>query len=291
MPEFVRSKIGQLSDFVRDNLKIKISGWLELYFDQSADLTPLMEKTFSTIESLETKLLIMLDEIAGLIRLRGAGPEQKDMDFMWALGQYIPESKYSRYLISGSQPGLMDLLLSRETAPLLGRFIRVEVWGLEEKGSEDLIRDKIKRRISKELVEELKNRTRLWPLYLQAYCLAANNYSGEIKSVEDLDGGAFGALFNHFLYLESLLTDDELKALLGISKFGSGSVGELYPKLEISYGSLQTAFRRLELKGFAKKVAEGTYEPLDPLFQEWLAQTYKISPLNRTSAKKESGEP
>lgn len=273
MPEFVKAKLGQLSDFIRDNFRIKVSDWLTLYFDEGADLTPLIGQTFSTIEAFGTKLLIMLDEITGLIHLRGAAPNPKDMQFMWALGQYIPEAKNARYLISGSQPGLMDWLLSRETAPFLGRFVRVEIGGLEEEGADELIHDKIKRKIPKSVAEELKHRTRLWPLYLQAYCFAAESYPTGIRGIEVLDEGAFRALHGHFLYLESLLTDDELRALLGISKFSAGSVEELYPQVGMRYGSLETAFRRLELKGFVKKIAPATYEPLDLMFQEWLAKT------------------
>ena len=279
MPEFVKGKIGQLSDFVHDNLKVKISDWLTLYFDERANLTPLLKTTFSTIESYERKLVIMLDEITSIIHLRGAAPEKNGMEFMWAVGQYIPEAKNARYIISGSQPGMMELLLSRETGPFLGRFVKVEIAGLEERGAEKLIHDKVGHRISNELVAELKRWTRCWPLYLQAYCFAAAGQRGRIENIRNLDEDVLRVLDGHFLYFESLLTDDELRALLSMSKFGMGAVRKLYPKLGMSYGSLQTAFRRLELKGFVNKVEEGIYEPVDLMFQEWLTKTYGVSPF------------
>ena len=274
MPEFISAKVAQVSDFVRDNLKIKISGWLTIYFDESADLTELVRQTFNTIEAFDRRLVIMLDEITSLVRLRGAAPNPRDMEFMWALGQYIPEAKNARYIISGSQPGLMELLISRETGPFLGRFTLAEVGGLEAAGADKLIRDKITHKIPESYVAGLKMWTRLWPLYVQACCLATNNHPGGVKSVEDVKEDVLRILHGHFLYLESLLATDELRALLGISKYGTGSVEELYPQIGMKYDSLETAFRRLELKGFVKKVGPATYEPLDFIFQEWLAKTY-----------------
>lgn len=291
MPEFISTKVGQISDFIRDHLKIKISGWLTVYFDESADLTELIRQTFNTIEELDRKLVIMLDEVTSLIRLKGAAPNPRDMEFMWALGQYIPEAKNARYIISGSQPGLMELLLSRETGPFLGRFTLAEIGGLEEKGADELIRDKITRKIPENYAAELKMWTRLWPLYIQACCFATNNYPSEVKSIKNVEKDVFRILHGHFLYFESLLATDELRALLGISMYGTGSVEELYPKIGIKYDSLETAFRRLELKGFVKKVGAATYEPLDFMFREWLVQTREVvSPLNRTSAKNVGGE-
>lgn len=278
MPELISAKVGQISDFIRDNFRIKISGWLTVYFDESADLTEFIRQTFKTIEAFDRKLVIMLDEVTSLIRLRGAAPNPRDMEFMWALGQYIPEAKNARYVISGSQPGLMELLVSRETGPFLGRFTLAEVGGLEEKGADKLIRDKITRKIPESYIVELKTWTRLWPLYVQACCFATNNHPGEVKSVKDVKEDVFRILHGHFLYFESLLTADELRALLGISRYATGSVEELYPEIGIKYDSLETAFRRLELKGFVKKVGPATYEPLDFMFQEWLAKTYEIEP-------------
>jgi AAA+ ATPase superfamily predicted ATPase len=273
MPEFVKAKISQISDFVRDNLRVKISDWLTLYFDEGADLTPLIEETFSTIEAFGRKLLIMMDEITSVIRLRGAAPGPRSMELMWAFGNYISEARNTRYIISGSQPGLMELLLTKETAPFLGRFVMIEIGGLEEEGAEEMIRDKIKRKIPENYIAQLKQRTRLWPLYLQAYCLATEHHSGKVRSLRDVDEDVFGALHGHFLYLEGLLTDDELRALLGMAKWRTGSVKELSPKIGIKYGSLETALRRLELKGFVRKIAPAIYEPLDPIFQEWLMRT------------------
>lgn len=278
MPEFISAKVGQISDFIRDNFRVKISDWLTVYFDESADLTEFIRRTFDTIEAFGRKLVIMLDEVTSLVRLRGAAPNPRDMEFMWALGQYAPEAKNARYVISGSQPGLMELLVSRETGPFLGRFTLAKIGGLEEEGADKLIRDKIKRKVPESYVVELKTWTRLWPLYIQACCFATNNRSGLVKSVGDVKEDVFRILDGHFLYFESLLTADELRALFEISRYGTGSVEELYPKMETKYGSLETAFRRLELKGFVKKIGPATYEPLDFVFQEWLAKTYEITP-------------
>jgi hypothetical protein len=281
MPEFISAKAGQISDFIRDNLRVKISGWLAVYFDESADLTEFIRQTFNTIEAFDRKLAITLDEITSLIRLRGAAPNPRDMEFMWALGQYIPEAKNARYIISGSQPGLVELLASRETGPFLGRFTLAEIGGLEEDGADELIRDKIKREIPEGYTTELKAWTGLWPIYLQAGCLITTNHPGAIKGVKDVKKDMFRILYGHFLYLESLLATDELRAMLGVSKYGTGSVEELYPRIGLRYDSLETAFRRLELKGFVKKVGPGTYQPIDFMFQEWLAQTREVvSPLS-----------
>lgn len=272
MPEFIGAKLAQLSDFIHENLRIKVSDWLTLYFEESADLTPLLEKTFSTIEALDERPLIMLDEITSLIRLKGAAPNPRDMQFMWALGNYIPEAKNARYVVSGSQTGLMEMLLTKETAPFLGRFVMMDIHGLEDSGAEKLIREKIGKGVSSAFIAELKKRTKFWPLYLQAYCFAVR--CTRAKKVDELDEDVFRILYGHFLYLDGLLTDDERRALLGIAQFNTCSTRELSKKIGIRYDSIETAFRRLKLKGFVKKIGPATYEPLDHMFKEWLKREY-----------------
>ena len=96
---------------------------------------------------------------------------------------------------------------------------------------------------------------------------------GARTEIRKLDQEVLRILESHFLYLENLLTDDELRVLIGASEKGTWKVANLYRQLGMTYGATQTAFRRLDLKGFARKIAKGTYEPLDPLFQNWLLST------------------
>lgn len=264
--------MASLADFVRDNLKVKISDWLTIYFEPSADLTELIKRTFDTIESYGTKLLVMFDEITSLIRLSGVELNKEDLDFMWALREYFSDAKNARYVISGSQTGIMEILLAKEIGPFVGSLVMKRVGPLEEKGADDLITSKIGRKVSPEYIEELKERTRLWPLYLQAYCLATNNHKGRLKSVSDIEDEVFGLLNGHFLYLEGQLSENELQVLI---KMGGGAkTNDLANALGLPYYTTQTTLRRLELKGFAKKIAAGTYEPLDHMFTEWLKREY-----------------
>lgn len=282
MPALIASKVAKVVEFVQENLRIKIGDWLTLYFDASSDITELIENTFTAIESYDAKLLVMIDEITGLVKLSGAEPKDEDMDLMWALGEHTSTAKNARYIVSGSQTGIMKLLMKKETGPFVRRFTPKEMGGLEESGAERLIADKIKRRVSENYIDELKERTRLLPLYLQAYCLATNAHKGKLEKLDDAEEEAFGFLYGHFLYLESLLSESELLTLLALNT--GGRVSDISTKTGTPYNTLQATLRRLELKGFVRAKGPGSFEALDPIFQKWLAKTYEIGP-----AKIESG--
>jgi len=274
MPALVSSKVANVIEFIRDNMRIKIGDWLTLYFDESSDITELIENTFRAIESYDVKPLVMIDEITGLVRLSGAKPNDRDIDFMWALGEHTSTAKNARYIISGSQTGVMDFLTKKETGPFVRRFAPKEIGGLEESGANRLIADKIKRRVNENYVNELKKRTRLLPLYLQAYCLATNAHMGKLEGPNDVEEKVFGLLHGHFLYLESLLSESELLALLALDT--SSRVSDLSDKISIPYNTLQATLRRLELKGFVKAKEPGVFETLDPIFQMWLVKTHEL---------------
>lgn len=272
MPALAKDKMGKMVDFVRDNLRVKIGDWITLYFNSDADLTEFMEQTFLTIESYGVEMLIMLDEITGLMRLSGPQPRSEDMDFLEALRGYISEAKNAHYILSGSQIGLMNLVVKMKFGRLL---VPKDVVGLEEDGAEELVRAKIGREVSKEFIEGVKMRTHLWPLYLQAYCLVARIHGKKLIHLDDIEENVFDLLRMHFLYLESQLGDLELMILLQLD---GGKVSDLASKLEVPYDTVLTALRSLELKGFVKKLSPGSYGSVDPMFSSWLKSGYEIQP-------------
>ena len=268
MPELIADRASRLADFVRDHLRVKIGEWVTLYFDPDSDLTDLMRETFNTIESCGTKLLIMLDEISSLVRLSGPQPKKEDMDFMEAMREYISKARSARYILSGSQLGIMRLIVTVK----FGRHLTpVNVEGLEEDGADELIRAKMKRKIPSALVEEIKKRTQLWPLYLRAYCHAVNSFPGKPRHLEDVEDVAFRILHGHLSYLEGQLGEREIMILCTLD---GGKVSEVASRLKTSYDSTLSIFRTLELKGFVKKVSPGTYGATDPVFLAWLRKEY-----------------
>ncbi|MEW6222422.1 MAG: hypothetical protein AB1476_03775 [Candidatus Hadarchaeota archaeon] len=269
MPTLAKDKMAKMTDFVRDNLRVKISDWVTLYFDPDADLTEFIENTFSTIESYGIGLLVMLDEVTSIIRISGSKPKDEDMDFFDALRSHISKAKNANYIFCGSQVGLMELLIKAKFGRML---VPKEVGGLEEDGARELVFSKIKQRVPTEFMAELKERTHLWPLYLQAYCLAANVRGGKLDTPADLEADAFGFLRGHFLYLESMVSELELMVLLTL---GDGRVSGIASRLGTSYYAVQSALKTLDLKGFVKKLSPGTYAPLDPMFSAWLKREYE----------------
>lgn len=268
LPALARTEMAKVTEFVRENLRVRIGDWITLYFEPAPNLTELMEETFSTIESYGVELLVMLDEFTSLVRLSGPQPKKEDMDFVEALRGHISEARKAHYILSGSHVGLMNLVVKAKFGRML---ILKEVGGLEESGADDLIRSKVGK-ISDEFATEIKSRTRLWPLYLQAFCLAIN-LRGKSADVNEVERTAFDLLAGHFLYLENQLGEMELMALLVLD---SGKVSEVTSKLGVGYPTLNSIFRTLELKGFVKKVSPGVYESIDPMLSKWLKQRYEI---------------
>lgn len=269
LPVLAKDKMAKVSDFVRDNLRVKISDWVTLYFDPDADLTEFMEATFSTIESYGVELLVMLDEITSLVRLSGPQPREDDMDFMEALRGHISDAKHTHYILSGSQVGLMNLIVKLKFGRML---VPKKVEELDEAGADELIRAKLGCQVSSEFVAEIKRRTLMWPLYIQAFCLATNLNGKKPDSPDDTEKTAFDLLSGHFLYLESQLSEHELMTLLVLN---GEKVSDVAARLEIPYNTLQSVMRTLELKGFVKKTSPGTYESIDPMLSKWLRQRYE----------------
>lgn len=266
MPDLVRKQAAKVADFVRENLRVSIGDWITMYFDSNVDLTEFMEETFSTIEGYGMRLLVMLDEVTSTVRLSGTKPKDEDMDFMEALRSHISRAKSAHYVLAGSQTGLMELITQAKFGRLL---VSIRVAGLEEKGARELVHTKLGSEVEEKFIQELFERTRLWPLYLQAYCLAAH-LSGE-KGVRKLDKTVFELLYGHFSYLEKQLSELELMIML---KLGDGRVSEIAKRVGSSYYNVLSAIRTLSLKGFLEKRAPGTYGPVDPLFPIWLRNQY-----------------
>ncbi len=269
MPTLVRDKAGKVADFVRDNLRVKIGDWITLYFDQDAELTELIEQTFSSIESYGTELLIMLDEITSIIRMTGTQPNEEDMNFMEALRGHLSEAKHAHYIFCGSQLGLMNLIIKMKFGRML---VSKEVGGLDDDGATELLRKKIKRAVPAGYFDEVKRKTRCWPLYLQAYCLATEMHVGALKTPNDVTDEVFDLLSGHFRYLESQLGETETMVMLLLD---GGKVSDLASKLNTKYATILTALRYLELKGFVERTSPGTYAALDPMFSEWLKREYE----------------
>lgn len=266
-------------------LKVDIKNWIELSLAPSLDLTGFLKETFKMGEELGEKarmdFVLMIDELPALVRLTKGRPNPLDLDFLWALRGYMNEAKRVHYMISGSAVGMMERLCGSKESPFYGSLVPIELRGLDRESSLSFLG----KFMSKELANQVADETRCFPLYLQAYASAARL---DGKSLEELRGGAFGLLYLHFVDLENHLSPQQRLILKTMATGKSCKESETAKALGLPQTTVHANVERMVLNGFLRKVAEGGYEFIDPLFEKWLAES-PVSPLNKTSAEKESG--
>jgi hypothetical protein len=189
--ERVKRELPELLGRVRVNIK----DWVELSIAPGPDLTGFLGRTFEMGEQLSSKagkdFILMIDELPGLVRLTRGRPDQKDLDFLWALRGYVNEAKHVHYIVSGSEVGMMERLCGSREAPLYGSFVPIKLSGLDRKSSLKFLEEFIPSEFANAIVEE----TSCFPLYLQAYVTAAR-LNG--KTLEDLRTSVFELLHLHF---------------------------------------------------------------------------------------------
>lgn len=262
--ERVKRQLPELLGRVRVNIK----DWVELSIAPSPDLTGFLKRTFEMCEQLSGKaekdFLLMIDELPGLVRLTRGRPDQRDLDFLWALRGHMNEAKRVHYLVSGSEVGMMERLCGSREAPFYGSLVPIKLGGLDRKSSLKFLEEFIADKFASTIVEE----TSCFPLYLQAYATAARLDS---KTLEELHTSVFELLHLHFRDLENHLSPQQRLILRTMAFKNIRTTREASKALEMPYTTTHSNLERAVLTGFLQKVGEGRYEFTDPLFPRWLA--------------------
>lgn len=256
-------------------LRAGVKDWIELSVAPGLDLTGFLKGTFKMGEELSERagvdFVLMIDELPALVRLTKGRPNPSDLDFLWALRGYMNEARRVHYMISGSAVGMMERLCGSKEAPFYGSLVPLELRGLDRKSSLSFLDKFMPHKVANRVADE----TKCFPLYLQAYALASK-LGG--KSLEELRRGAFELLYLHFVDLENHLSPQQRLILKTMVANNTHRESEVAKALDLPQTTVHANMERMVMNGFTRKVAEGKYEFVDPLFERWLAES-PVSPL------------
>ena len=248
-------------------LQINIKDWVELEASPSTDISPFLKKTFQMGESLAERakkdFLVLIDEIPGIVRMTKGRPNPQDIDFLWALRGYFNEAKHIHYILSGSEVGMMEHLCGSKEAPFYGSFIPIKLEGLERKTSLKFL----EKFVSKKYVNIIAEETMCFPLYLQAYAMAARLGAETLNTIRC---SAFDLLHLHFRDLQKHLSPQQQIILKTMASKNIPTTRNIAKENNLPYTTVHSNITRMITTGFLKKIKEGEYEFIDPVFKKWL---------------------
>jgi AAA+ ATPase superfamily predicted ATPase len=253
---------------ILSRLQVGITDWLELSVAPTTDISGFIKKTFvmgeTMAERADKNFLVLIDEIPALVRMTGGRANPQDVDFLWALRGYFNEARRVHYIVSGSEVGMMEFLSGSKESPLYGSFVPVKLAGLESIAATKFVGKFVQKRFICSIIED----TACFPMYLQAYSLAARLGA---KTIDDIRTSAFDLLHLHFKDLQNHLSPQQQLILKIMAEENIATVGTVKSKTNLPYATVYANLKRMETTGFLRKKKESEYEFIDPLFQKWLA--------------------
>lgn len=274
---FLEGKKEGFISFLKDtkfsiSLQEIITLWFEYSEKKPKDYTEAIEKTILYPEKLakETKknFVIFLDEFQ----------EIQQLNILNALRDNMQKTKHVSYVISGSAVGLMAQILGSRKSPFYGFFIQKQIKGLDRNSAEKLLARAKKKNIliEPQVIKEVIERTKAYPLYLQAFghaCLDIALFR-RLKKIgkptfEECWQKMFEDIYFHFEYLQSELKGKKKSIAEAIAIQQAKSVSALARATSIPINVLGTYLNRLVKEGILEKT-NSTYALADPVLEEWL---------------------
>ncbi len=257
------------------SLQENVELWFEYGENKPKDYTQAIEKTILYPEKLakesNKKIVVFLDEFQ----------EIKNLGILNALRENMQKTTRVNYVISGSAVGLLAQIVGSRKSPFYGFFLQKQIRGLSEESAEKLLSRTKKKRITIEpsVVQKVVQKTRGYPLYLQAFGNAALDLAFLKKTrkigdelFDECWQRMFEDIYFHFQYLEGELKGKKRAIAEAIALDAPLSVSAISRSTGIPINELGTYTNRLVREGILEK-NNSAYSFTDPVFEEWLKKS------------------
>lgn len=269
------------------NLRIEFEKMAEREKPSAEELMKLFEDTMNLTESIgsekEVYFILMLDEF------QEAGNFKRPFDFLSAFRRHLQKQKRAAYIFTGSNVGMMENILMRKP---FGGHIPIEwVGSFDSKSARNFLKERfvyLKRAASNDVIDGIVNFTNGHPAYLNWF---GENCCREVESGDEITMDIIKKLEEKVFEREGLMHvfEEDLNKISPkkgkiLQTFVEMAGHELESPSEISKNVLRstpteviTYLKRLEQRGFVRKVKEGRYRIVDDMLKNYVKKKIHVT--------------
>jgi len=248
---------------------------------EESDISKATSNIFNLIDRLaektKTKCVLIIDEFPSLIELK-IGKKMIGSSIIKTIRTINEDYKKTALVISGSFMHTMQEVALLSSAPFYKQLVNLEIDSLEEKAIQDFVKKYLKKKISKNGLDALIEKSSGIPYNLQMLGRELNKLKEDIIDTSSVSKAIDEILQRegdiHFKDYLNMMQSTEIKVVKTMAVSDVIGPKEIADAGNMKLNEITALLQTLLDKGIVSKKERGQYQFTDNMFKTWLNRAY-----------------
>lgn len=248
---------------------------------EESDISKATSNIFNLIDRLaektKTKCVLIIDEFPSLIELK-IGKKMIGSSIIKTIRTINEDYKKTALVISGSFMHTMQEVALLSSAPFYKQLVNLEIDSLEEKAIQDFVKKYLKKKISKNGLDALIEKSSGIPYNLQMLGRELNKLKEDIIDTSSVSKAIDEILQRegdiHFKDYLNMMQSTEIKVVKTMAVSDVIGPKEIADAGNMKLNEVTALLQTLLDKGIVRKKERGQYQFTDNMFKIWLNRAY-----------------
>ena len=248
---------------------------------EESDISKATSNIFNLIDRLaektKTKCVLIIDEFPSLIELK-IGKKMIGSSIIKTIRTINEDYKKTALVISGSFMHTMQEVALLSSAPFYKQLVNLEIDSLEEKAIQDFVKKYLKKKISKNGLDALIEKSSGIPYNLQMLGRELNKLKEDIIDTSSVSKAIDEILQRegdiHFKDYLNMMQSTEIKVVKTMAVSDVIGPKEIADAGNMKLNEVTALLQTLLDKGIVRKKERGQYQFTDNMFKTWLNRAY-----------------
>lgn len=248
---------------------------------EESDISKATSNIFNLIDRLaektKTKCVLIIDEFPSLVELK-IGKKMIGSSIIKTIRTINEDYKKTALVISGSFMHTMQEVALLSSAPFYKQLVNLEIDSLEEKAIQDFVKKYLKKKISKNGLDTLMEKSSGIPYNLQMLGRELNKLKEDIIDTSSVSKAIDEILQRegdiHFKDYLNMMQSTEIKVVKTMAVSDVIGPKEIADAGNMKLNEVTALLQTLLDKGIVRKKERGQYQFTDNMFKTWLNHAY-----------------
>jgi hypothetical protein len=248
---------------------------------EESDISKATSNIFNLIDRLaektKTKCVLIIDEFPSLIELK-IGKKMIGSSIIKTIRTINEDYKKTALVISGSFMHTMQEVALLSSAPFYKQLVNLEIDSLEEKAIQDFVKKYLKKKINKNGLDALMEKSSGIPYNLQMLGRELNKLKEDIIDTSSVSKAIDEILQRegdiHFKDYLNMMQSTEIKVVKTMAVSDVIGPKEIADAGNMKLNEVTALLQTLLDKGIVRKKERGQYQFTDNMFKIWLNRAY-----------------
>jgi len=258
----------------------KISYTVSYVKGEESDVSKATSNIFNLIDKLaektKTKCVLIIDEFPSLVELK-IGKKMIGPSIIKTIRTINEDYTKTSLIISGSFMHTMQQVALDSSAPFYKQLVNLEIDSLEDKAIRDFVRKYLKKKINKEGLESLIEKSSGIPYNLQMLGRQLDNLKEDTLNESSVSKAIDEILKRegdlHFKDYLNMMQSTEIKVVKTMAVYDVNGPKDIGNAGNMRLNDVTALLKILSDKGVVKKIERGQYYFTDNMFKIWLNRT------------------